>query len=50
MDETASIRYWKIYVQMEVIYAQLLHKGSLFIANKWAHLMYLISIQILNVF
>lgn len=24
----------EIYVQMEVIYAQLLHKGSLFIANK----------------
>lgn len=24
----------EIYVQMEVIYAQFLHKGSLFIANK----------------
>lgn len=40
----------EIYVQMEVIYAQFLHKGSLFIATKWAHLMDLISIQILDVF
>lgn len=40
----------EIYVQMEVIYAQLLHKGSLFIANKWTHLMDLISIQILLCF
>lgn len=40
----------EIYVQIKVIYAHLLHKGSLFIANKWAHLMDLISIQIFNVF
>lgn len=43
-------QWGEIYVQMEVIYAHLLHKRSLFIANKWAHLIYLVSIQILNVF
>lgn len=46
-----DIGQWsEIYVQIKVIYAHLLHKGSLFIANKWAHLMDLISIQIFNVF
>lgn len=43
-------QWGEIYVQMKVIYAHLLHRRSLFITNKWAHLMYLVSIQILNMF